>query len=275
MGEAQSKTLRDLLLHKLPSAQTDELEDRILQDGELADQIEAETADLLDDYARRLLRPEDAKLVEQHLLTTPDALQRLSFAKALAEAGRSENNPPPHPAKRSFSMLRVAIFAMAGAACLFLMALAIVQYRHHEKPTSIAVQPTPNPGISTAGKSSSSNPGDQNDTSPSFTVVLVASQVRGNEERTFVIPLRTRRLRIQCEVPHDDGSPEYRMVLKDAAGHIIGSSEDLQPTQSADIHYVQASYPVGQLKPGHYIVSVAPARRSPVASYEFFLQFAR
>lgn len=278
MGEPQSKTLRDLLLHKLPSARIDRLEDRILEDGEFADQIEGATADLLDDYARKLLSPEDAKLVEEHLLTAPDALQRVSFAKALAEARRSENNPQLHPAERSFSMWRVAVFAAACAACLFLGAIAIVQFRHHETPPSTAIQPTPGAGISTPGKSSSpTNSGDENDTSTAFTVVLLASQVRGNEERTFVVPSRTRQLRIQCEVPHDDGSQQFQMVLKDAAGHFIGWSEDLQPAQSADIHYVQASYPVGQLKPGRYIVSIAPARHSArtVASYEFLLEFAR
>ena len=278
MGEAQSKTLRDLLLHKLASAQADELQDRILEDGEFADQIEVAMADLLDDYARRLLSPEDAQLVEEHLLTAPDARERLSFAKALAEARRSENDPQLHPAERSFSMWRVAVFAAACAACLFLGALAIVQFRHHETPPSTAVQHTPDAGISTPGKSSSSaDSGDENDTSTAFTVVLLASQARGNEERTFVVPSRTHQLRIQCEVPHDDGSPEFHMVLKDAAGHFIGSPEDLQPTQSADIHYVQASYPVGQLKPGRYIVSIAPARHSAraVASYEFLLRFGR
>jgi len=278
MGEAQSKALRDLLLHKLPPAQTDELEDQILQDGELADQIEVATADLLDDYARRLLSPEDANLVEEHLLTAPDALQRLSFASALAGARRSDNNPHAQPAKRPFSMWRVAVFATAWAACLFLVALAIVRYRHHEKPISIAVQPNSSEGNPNLGKSSSpTDSGGEHDAEPSFTIVLLASQVRGTEERAFVVPLRTRQLRIQCEIPRDDGSSEFHMVLKDAAGHSIGSSEDLQPTQSADIRYVQASYPVGQLKSGHYIVSVAPARRSvqPVASYEFLLQLGR
>src|SRR5277367_2847851 len=155
MGEAQSKTLRDLLLHKLPSAQTDELEDRILQDGELADQIEAETADLLDDYARRVLTPEDAKLVEEHLLTTPDALQRLSFAKALVEIRRphSENGPQPRAAKGFFSPWRVAVFATAFVACLFLGVFAVVQLRHREGPPSTAVQPHPDSGTSNLGKS--------------------------------------------------------------------------------------------------------------------------
>lgn len=282
MGEAQSKTLRDLLLHKLPSAQIDELGDRILEDGAFADQIDAATADLLDDYARRLLSPQDARLVEEHLLTAADALQRLSFAKALAQARRSENNPQPHPAKRSVPMWRVAVLAAAGAACLFLGALAIVQFRHQQAPSSTAIQPAPGAGISAPGKSfSPANSGDANATSTAtstaFTVVLLASQVRGNEERTFLVPSRTRQLRIQCEVPHDDGSPEFHMVLKDAAGHFIGASEDLPPMQSADIHYVQALYPVGQLKPGRYIVSIAPARRlaRTVASYEFLLQFGR
>jgi hypothetical protein len=278
MGEAQSKALRNLLLHKLPSAQVDELEDRILEDGEFADQIEVAAADLLDDYARRLLSPEDAKLVEEHLLTAPDALQRLSFAKALAEARLSRNNPQLHPAERSFSMRRVAVFAAACAACLFLGALAIIQFRHHETPSSTSVKPAPGTGISTPGKpSSSADSGDENDTRTAFTIVLLASQARGNAERRFVVPARARQLRIQCEVPLDDGSPEFHMVLRDAAGHFIDSSEHLQPTQSADIHYVQASYPAGQLEPGRYTVSIAPARHSAraIASYEFLLQFSR
>src|SRR5271156_4045964 len=101
MGEVQSKTLRDLLLHKLASAQADELQDRILEDGEFADQIEVAMADLLDDYARRLLSRKEAGRGEDPLPPAPAARERLSFAKALAEARRSENDPQLHPAERS------------------------------------------------------------------------------------------------------------------------------------------------------------------------------
>jgi hypothetical protein len=107
-------------------------------------------------------------------------------------------------------------------------------------------------------------------------VVLLASQVRGGEARTFIVPSLTRKVRIQCEIPAEDASIEFHMILKDAAGRLLDSGEDLRPIRAAEVLYVEASYSTEGLKEGRYTVTLSAAgQRSTVVAYDFFLHFGQ
>jgi hypothetical protein len=281
MNKTQSGTLRALLLHKLPPAQTEQLEDRVLQDEALANQLEVETTDLFDDYALGLLNSEEVKLFEEHLLIAPDAPQRLSFAKGLAavrQANKSQIPSRPLPAGRVSRLGPLPVFTMALAACVLILVLALIHFRRGPNVTPNSTNPSAETVRSNGPKQSSSpSPSNADDSNSTYTLVLVPNQVRGEATRTFVVPSGTTALRIQCEVPIKDSSQEFRMVLKTAAGDSHESKASLGSTQASEIYYVQASYPAAGLKPGHYTISVhsvVQGSRS-IASYNFLLQFAQ
>ena len=276
MSKVQGDTLRDLLLHKLSSQQSEQLEDQILQDSELADRTEMAANDLLDDYTRGGLQPEDAKLVEKYLLTAPDAPQRLSFAKGLSEVCSSDQRQHLGKAKRPWPAFRLPGFAAAAAAVSLILFFAVLQFQRGQTPLSTAVRTQEKSGTPTTGEQSELGKDriEGNET-PSFPIVLLAAKVRGTEDRTFIIPPGTHRLRIQCEVPQEDASLEFRMILQATDGGTYNSPEGLHVGHSAEIYYVEATFPTETLKAGLHTVSVysksQPAK--PVVSYSFDLRF--
>jgi hypothetical protein len=275
MSKMQSIRLRDLLLHKLSSVEAEQMEDRILQDGNMADQVEVAANDLLDDYVRGLLTPADARLVEKHLLNAPDAPQRLAFAKALAESRPLNQRLQPPDPERAIPFFRTPAFAIAMAVCALILVFSIVELQYRRKPESAAVLPQPATGNSSAGPApSSANSGTEKNTGSSFTIALLADQVRGDKERKFVIPSGIEMVRIQCEVPAANRSLEFRMDLRDAAGYLYSSFDNLRPIDSAGIFYVEGTLSAAELKSGRYSASVSSRNPSSnsIISYDFVLK---
>ncbi len=73
MSGMSDETPRQYLLRRLPEADADQFEARILADDECAEQLREAEDDLLDDYAAGQLTPDERDAVERYLLHTRDA----------------------------------------------------------------------------------------------------------------------------------------------------------------------------------------------------------
>jgi hypothetical protein len=79
----EEKRLVDYLLGRLNEAERQDMTERMLADDEVFSAVVAAEELLIDEYARGHLDPEEARLVEATLLTTPEGRGKLRTAKAL------------------------------------------------------------------------------------------------------------------------------------------------------------------------------------------------
>jgi hypothetical protein len=274
MNEIPGATLRELLLRKLPAAEAEQLENRLLEDGEMADRLELEETDLLDDYARGLLSQQDRALVEKYLLATPTSGQRLAFATALSQLTNTGPTLATEKPRQFFSFFRSPVFAFGLAACLLALFGTAVHFwrvRRSNAVTSTTPVATdkPSPPPSVAQPSAVPSP-----TAAPFTIALLVANARGPQIPSFALPSTVRLLRVQCEVPKTDPTARFRMVLENAYRGIIGSEDQLSTRESAGIHYVEITFPANKMSSGQYSVYVFSQAdpSSPLQSYTFALQ---
>ena len=78
--------LRNYLLGRLDDHGEEEVERRLLSDGEFFEEFELTENELIDQYVYRSLSDEERVLFEEHLLQTPKQREKLAFAMALNEA---------------------------------------------------------------------------------------------------------------------------------------------------------------------------------------------
>ncbi len=75
--------IRDYLLGRLPEDGQSRVEEKLMADDEFFAQFLAEEDELIDDYLRGLLKPDEIYSFERHFLVAPERRQRLSFVQSL------------------------------------------------------------------------------------------------------------------------------------------------------------------------------------------------
>ncbi len=187
MDEAQTSELRDLLLHRLPAARAEELENQLLLDSEFGLSVESEETDLLDDFARGHLSREDAELVKTYLLATPEAERRLDFARSLSKVGTSTPLVRKGIVRRYPSFLRAPAFSIGLAASLALLSIAIVYLRRQPSHPELAPdqKQAAQTRLAPPSRATTSSPDDN--AAHSFAIVLLNENRRGAQEKVYVI----------------------------------------------------------------------------------------
>lgn len=200
MSESPDIALRALLLQRLPAAEAQPLEDRILLEDEFAERLELERMDLLDDYAADRLEPADREAVERCLLLTAEDRQRVAFARALLARVA--------PRRSSRWLLPVAAALAAGVALL------LVWPQRLTTPPSVpaaSVATAPENSVETAAPPIKA-----------YAVTLLAEARRGANSKRIAVPAGTTVLRLQLEVPQANGTaegrPTHEVVLRDDNG---------------------------------------------------------
>jgi hypothetical protein len=264
MTETPEGTLRNLLLHRLSAEQSERLEERLLLEEQLADQLEVEETDLLDDFARGRLSAEDAARVKRYLLASADASRRVAFARALSRIRDAEF---PQVAKWGFSSrLRIPAVALGAAACLLVIAVTVLHLWQKQNADRAGA------GASTAAAPPAISPrsSSQETQALPFAIVLLADKERGGQPPGFAIPSDIQQVEIQCEIPAGNAHSEYRMILSEASGKAITIGRNLHPGESSGILYVEATADAARLGPGQFFVSIFPeGSTSAVASFQF------
>lgn len=253
MPRIESQRARDLLLEKLSSQDAEALGERVIVDGELADQLELETTDLLDDYTRGALSADDARRVETHLLLDGDTARRLSFAQTLNAYRSSEfalggRGAPVRP--------RSAYLAMAVAACLVL-ALSFWLYAIGSREVnSVKIVKAPNEAPVFPSGPSASGPKQELVRRGIFTIALLSDKVRGSDETDIAVPANAQKVRFECQLPPSADADTYKIIVQEKSGHPPLSSPDLHATRSAEFRYVAADFPAADVHAGSYSIVV-------------------
>ena len=271
MDESQTSEFRYLLLHKLPPARAEELENRLLLDGEFGLLLESEENDLLDDFSRGHLSAEDAALVERYLLGTPDAQCRLEFAKSLSEVATSSSTHRRRFAREFTDLLRTPAFGIGLAACMALLALAIFLRRQPAQPEAAHDQKQAAPPLPVPIERHP--PSTDGDIAQSFAIVLLNENRRGAQQRTYTIPSGVKRVRIQCEIPASNSSSYFAIVIRDEAGNHLADFDGLE-ANAAGVQYLEVAVPSNQMKSGEYSASVYAAANPtrPIVAYDFVVK---
>ena len=277
MDEVQSSELRDLLLHRLSADRAEQLEDQLLLDTDLARHLEVEENDLIDDYARGLLPPEDATLLERHILTTPDAERKLDFALALTRHRDDERVSPTQFMERVTSLLRAPMVGIGLGTCLALLTIGLFYARRQSALLQVRTNRPPVTESSPGKAQTTGGAGSEQGASTSFAIVLLQNAVRGFREPVFAIPNGVTQIRIECEVPAADSSSRFELVVRDENKKRVADLYGLSLEEASGVRYVEGVLSVADLKTRKYTATVFSGgnRASGTVSYDFAIQLVR
>ncbi|HSN88036.1 MAG TPA: hypothetical protein VL025_14860 [Thermoanaerobaculia bacterium] len=229
--------LRRFLLGDLDAGQTDELEQRLLEEEDLFDLAEAVEADLLDAAARGTLSSAERGRVLRRLAASPEGRARLALARGLTSLSRDKA-----PAEvLAFRLLaRPWVRAAAVAASLLVVPAGLW----------LGMQ-TLEPGGAMACL-------DCGSSSAPLVLQLALTGVRSASDgpSPLIIPPRARSVDIRLTLGPDDPSTSFAAVLRNT-----GSGQEIQREQLAAKKVdggraLVLSVPAAKLEPGTYEVEV-------------------
>jgi hypothetical protein len=236
-------TLQAVLLHRMPEQDIAAHSERILLEDGFAERLQGVETDLLDDYARGHLTPEDRAAVERYLLVDIIQRERARTARALSHLTplrRGGRNP----------LLRWAIpmgaLLAAGIAGVY-MAPALVSLW--------------------AGRLIAPSASTQQ-------VTLLSDSQRSRSIRTVHINQGTSQIRLQLEIPDTSVGKTYVLVIAGLPGAPVQTLDHLKPSQSGPYRFVEVTIPVHMLAAGVHRLTLTPAAltASPQGSYDWLLQ---
>ncbi|MEJ0035665.1 MAG: hypothetical protein WDO68_06260 [Gammaproteobacteria bacterium] len=257
--------LRSLLLHRLPEDEAQRLEEQLMQDADVADLLQHERTDLVDDYALGRLGADERAAFERHLLVDPVIRQRVKVARALHDIASRRADEPRLDGRVQASSKSAAAGKVApwnrwpvrAAAVFVVCAVAVaVSMRVNKEadvaPPATAEQPLPQPAVDALD----TGPSDVTGTRAS--IVLLADLQRGGEARIVRVAPGAGQVRLQAETTSSDSSLSYRLAVTDESGARLFSAEDLRPIESGGYVFVEALIPGAKLGTGRRTVTLEP-----------------
>src|SRR5207247_11467037 len=97
MNLENDSMIKRYLLGELTEEGQQEIEERLLRDSDYFEHLQVCEDELVDEYVRGGLPPDDQRRFDNHFLSTPERHEKLSFARALrryvSAAGAAERAP--------------------------------------------------------------------------------------------------------------------------------------------------------------------------------------
>ncbi len=272
--------LRQYLLGASSEEQTDELERRLLADGDLFLLAEAVEGDLLMAAARGDLSPAERGRVLRRLASSPEGRARYALARGLTSFGREQV-----PAEiRVFQLLaRPGVRAAAMAASLalvvggFWLATQTAMPRSANmiaeglppaviRPASPApsappvdriAEHAPEPPVSPEGRVAPDR-GTRPETAPLILqLALTSMRSSGGGPARLEIPAGARRVEIRLPLLPEEPSTSFAAILRNAStGEEIRREERLAAQEVGGEKMVVLSVPAADLAPGIFEVEV-------------------
>lgn len=216
---------RRYLLGQLSEAEREAVADRLFQDDQFAEHLEAEERELLDAYRAASLSSADASAVEERLLASPAQRAKLAFAatwdsrpQLIAPAGRRRS------VRRQWTWL--------GLAAAILLATVLLR-----RPAAVQPQPETKTPVSSSST-----------TGPVVTALLTPGLLRDSADRqTVSLPDGTGTLRLNLIVEATPAAPRYRVVLLTGDQPAVWQASGQAPHQESDTTVVTVDVPVTPL----------------------------
>jgi hypothetical protein len=273
--------LRQYLLGSLDEEQADDLERRLLNEGELFELAEAVEGDLLMAAARGELSPAERGRVLRRLAASPEGRARYALARGLISL---ERVPAEVVAFRLLSRPGVRAAAVAASLAFvaggFWLATQTVMPRGANMiarglPTAPAAgrpapaappsdriaehSPAPAPPVSPENYGGSGRePSARPEPAPLiFQLALATLRGPGGESRPLEIPPGLQRVEIQLPLLPDEPSTSFAAVLRNAStGEEIRREDQLAAREAGGQKMIVLSVPAADLAPGTYEVEV-------------------
>ncbi len=121
--EEQKDNLRKYLLRELPEADQEQIELRLMTDGEFSRRLSIAQDDLIDDFVTARLSDDEMESFRKNYVTTPERQQKLSFATAL---DRYVTEKAPGKTASVFEKLLAFIYSRPFEAALTTIGLFLV-----------------------------------------------------------------------------------------------------------------------------------------------------
>jgi hypothetical protein len=229
------EALTEYLLHQMPEADRLDFAERWFCDPELAEQLEATEAELLDAYVRGELPDSRRKRVERYLLQSDAQMHKLTFAAALRGA---------LPLHRRKDVAWLPICAAAMVVILAGVSLYVVRQNRELRVEVAALERDAHPlagGIYSAS---------------------LASSLRGSPEAAVTLPKSALVLRLDLEI--SGGREETYSATISTSGRRLWRQEPLRAENGGSV--VAVWIPAGILDSGHYTVALESGG-NPIAYY--------
>lgn len=244
------------LLGELPAPEQESLERSYFSDPALLDRMDAVEDDLIDDYVRGALTPEQRTLFERHFLNEKRR-ERVRMAEALQRA-----MPPRRVPARVWALPLAAALFVAALLTIVWLALENRTLRERPAPAPLVaetprptVAPAPAPAPSPAPEVVPSLP------PPLATLVLSPGLTRGDETPTLVIGRDAHAVRLEALLEVE--APSYDATLQRVDGPVVWKGATL----SARKGKLLLTIPRSRLRPGEHLLTVTAP--DYIADYAF------
>lgn len=262
----QLPNLRDYLLGRLTPLQESIVEDEYFSKPALFDELRAVEDDLVDEYVRNELSPEERQLFVERFLNSTEREEKVAFARALALSATAK------PAAAQVTVLpvrsrRIPWIGMAGAiAAMLVLTVGVWRFVGGAKPVGPSQQAAV--GSSPISQPSPASPGSTPETAstpvqiaaaiPTVTLQAGFNRNSGQAVRVAKMP-GVPQVRMRAPVETSD---PCQVEIQTPEERVVWSQETIKPTLVKSVHLVQFQVPVAQLPDGMYIVRVTPKGRA-------------
>lgn len=243
MIETTDETLRRWLLHTLPADKAEALEQRLLTDEDFGEQLRAAETDLLDDYARGDLAPDENAAAAERFAATARDRMRVRIARAIARMTRRspERLDAARHRRRSTSktrdqsqrrarVRRMAAVGVLASACALVIAVIGLNQRFTTPFTS------PHTDAET-------------------TITLLADNQRGANVQRIALPSSAATVRLQAEVDGNDPNARYALSIDDD-GRTVFSAAGIGVREAGPYRFVEVVLDAHKLAAGSHRVRV-------------------
>ncbi len=235
---------RKYLLGGLQESERTQLEELLIQDPEVFDLIEAHEADLIDEWVRGELSPEDQRTLKARSRSSPRLLERYQAAMALNQW--MEN--PPKKSRAEPPRYRAWFLAAGLVGVVVLSQVTSSTFQLREQPSEV----------------------------PAHVLLWGESLRGGGQPESVVIAPGQANLEVRVDLAQSSSPASYQLFLRGPDGGAIWKSNALEPGQFPWGSGLRAPIPITVLVEGAHQVEVREkrgGRESPVAFYELEIRF--
>jgi anti-sigma-K factor RskA len=276
-------------LGRLSEEESARLEDLCFEDEAVAERVFAIESELIDDYLRGALPPEERRLFECNYLVTDQRLERLEFAAAFRRQVLPGGPPPETVRFERFAWLRSLTpprwaFAMVLFAVVSIGISLLVSRRGQPEPADLAL--TPSPSSNQTATPATVTPGSPRllptlrpISPPPRTTIAAITLLPGGvksadqDDHVLSLPRDAAFAELRLVFAADEYAA-YRARVQNRLGKTIWSGRNQQPIPRPDgLPEIRLRIPAGRFRSGNYSIQLLgtektrPAALVPLGEY--------
>ncbi len=272
---SDDELVRQYLLGDLPGDEMEKVERRLLSDDDLFELAEAVEADVLDDYDRGELNPDQRQRVESYLAVSPEARLRLAVVQGLART-KPERRILPFPRLNPEERPQVRVAAIAAMLLLGVGAFLLSQFQYPvtqgaakfptDSPILHPTQPPPVPRDRVAEVTPTPAPPTPTPRRSDVYVLAISFLTqRDDTVPSFVIPQQKDIVELRFQLREADlGYTSYQVsLIQSDTGREVTERKGLKAKKSDDLLIVKVD--ASQFEEGRYSLTVQgiPSKGEP------------